>query len=228
MCFHSWERCSLLHRLTHCISLLLSAGGVSPPLLCVRFLSAKSPCFSLRALCCNSRKCPGYQYFISKYISCTVSSSPGASRWNRTSARSAEQTSTADKADNFILFKLIEKMLAVRPYLLQSSCFIQRTKKFRDASSNVFLLTEIHAWLQRLRTAQRFAWCCPCNVLHGCLQCAAFAFLRSCTHACCTTRMYAACTNVICWLCGMHPSVQRTNRKSLTQPLFLQACGPAI
>lgn len=146
----------------------------------------------------------------------------------KASARSAEQTSTADKADNFILFKLIEKMFVVKLYLLQSSRFIQRTKKFRDASSNVFLHTEIRTWLQRLRTAQRFAWCCPCNVLHGCLQCAAFAFLRSCTHACCTTRMYTACTNVICWLCGMHPSVQRTNRKSLTQPMFLQAHGPAI
>lgn len=146
----------------------------------------------------------------------------------RSLARSAEQTSAADKADNFVLFKLIEKMFAEKPYLLQSSCFIQRTKKFRDASSNVCFHTEIHTRLQCLWTAQRFAWCCPCNVLHGCLQCAAFAFLRSCTHACCTTRMYAACTNVICWLCGMHPSVQRTNRKSLTQPTFLQACRPAI
>lgn len=68
--FYPSNCCSLLlwHTVPH---LSHSAYGISLSLLYLSFFFflAKTPCFCLQALCCNSSKCPGYQYFISKYIS---------------------------------------------------------------------------------------------------------------------------------------------------------------
>lgn len=50
--------------------------GISLCFLYLSFSSAKTACFCLRALCCNSNKCPGYQYFISKSDSSRI-----ALRW---------------------------------------------------------------------------------------------------------------------------------------------------
>lgn len=77
ICFYSWKCCSLFLWLWLSVALSLplsySLDGISQPLLYEWFPLAKTPCFRLRALCCNSSKCPVYEYFISKHISCTVS-----------------------------------------------------------------------------------------------------------------------------------------------------------
>lgn len=81
--------------------------------------------------------------------------------------------------------------------------------------------------LQSAGISMYLAWCCPCNVLHGCLQCAAFALLRS--HAQAYTHyahMHAVGTNVICRLCVhcifQYETLWRQMGRLFTNCLFLQ------
>lgn len=67
--FYSSNCCSLLlwHTVAH-LSLSLCLPMVFPSPLIFSSL-AKSACFCMQSQCCNSSKCPHYQYFIWKYIS---------------------------------------------------------------------------------------------------------------------------------------------------------------
>lgn len=139
ICFYPSNCCSLLlwHTVAH-LSLSLSAYGISQSLLYISFPLAKTPCFCLWALCCNSSKCPGYQYFISKYISLTISSFAGATRYRWGLCQSAEQISMADKTGDFIimLFKFIKKTVSAKRLLMFNL-------KDRELKGNLF---DIYYW----------------------------------------------------------------------------------